>query len=126
MPPQNMNGTMTRQCGKVQNDLISFNGAYRDAKLASNGTRLDTFLLGDILRASQGGNSDGSCPDINAPYDMNTVSTADGAKPGEPVRSAGGIISTPIFYTNKHQSVALSGDISSLDYKYLPSFSNYH
>ncbi|KAJ3255914.1 cytochrome c oxidase subunit 1 [Boothiomyces macroporosus] len=122
MAPQNMNGTMTQQCGKNQYDVITFNGAYRSNELATNGTRLDTFLLGDLLNSAQGQKDDGSCPDTTIPYDFNTVSTADGAKPGEPVRSAGGIISTPIFYTNKAQPFSLNGEIASLDYKYLPSF----
>lgn len=87
--------------------LTEFDEIYR--KIKPYGTKLDVISMNQLLAAS-------SCQNE---FSLSAISTADGAKPQEDIRSSGIVISIPISYTNRQSNVG------QLKYQYLPVISNF-
>lgn len=110
---QEMYGDLISGCnGNDASAVIkSFDVNYRNTAKSLGGTSLDVISIGDLLRAS-------NCDKMtNFNLDAVPIVQADGAKPAEPIRSSGMIISMPIFYINR-QSIK---DPSQIVYRYIPS-----
>jgi hypothetical protein len=106
---QDMKGSLLKGCnGDSSHVLYTMDDAYRKRMRDTYGTSLDVIPISDVFTAAQ----------CNATqFSMNIVSDADGAKPGEPLRSSGFIISLPIYYLNRQDTSALD----EIKYRYVPA-----
>jgi hypothetical protein len=101
---QNMVGKLISSC--TSKDMFDFDEKYRADK--PFGTSLDIITMQDLLDSS-------IC--AGDQFGLSRLSVADGAKPGEDLRSSGFVISAPISYTNRQSNS------EQLKYQYLPAMS---
>ena len=87
-----MKGEMTKKCST--SDLFYFDQNYREEAFKNFKTRLDLITVVDLLDAANCGDQPQFNSDPSKKYSiLNSESFADGSKPGEPIRSAGLVIS---------------------------------
>ncbi|KAI8590772.1 hypothetical protein BDZ88DRAFT_450941 [Geranomyces variabilis] len=104
---KSMDGRMVQLCednSKTLDPSLVWDADYRGNQSTTN--HLDTFTLGQIVGAS---NCAAKTPVIN----LDAVSNADGAKPGETLRSSGFVISAPIIYNGDNNK--------GVSYSYVPA-----
>ncbi|KAI8898701.1 hypothetical protein BC833DRAFT_588621 [Globomyces pollinis-pini] len=100
---QNMQGAVQKCGGGISTDIGKFDSSYRESNQYNS--TLDVMRIVDLLYASSCAND----------FDLANISGAAGAKPNEPLRSSGLVISVPIAYTNDNSPP------KQLIYKYLPA-----
>ncbi|KAI9096077.1 hypothetical protein DFS34DRAFT_151907 [Phlyctochytrium arcticum] len=89
---KDMVGRMLMGCsGNEELYRLSWGPAYRTNATSTN--HLDTFSIRDLLISA-------NCLKVGQVIDLEGQSSADGAKKGESLRSAGFVISSPITYMN--------------------------
>jgi hypothetical protein len=106
-----MVGSLVSSCNNNA-DIVEFDENYRKTK--KYGTALDVLTMTELMNASV----------CDRAFSFEDLSTADGAKPGETLRSSGLILSSkllikivPVSYTNRQSNA------EQLKYKYLPVIS---
>ncbi|KAI8909071.1 hypothetical protein EDD86DRAFT_206863 [Gorgonomyces haynaldii] len=110
---EQMRGSLLTGCTGDSNKFSkSFDDAYRQSALATYGTTLDIITFNELMTSAY-------C-ESGYQFSMNIVSTASGAKPSEPLRSAGFVLSMPIYYLNRQGSA----DLNDLKYRYVPAIVN--
>lgn len=106
---QNMKGSLLKGCtGNPGDSLIDMDDAFRARMRATYNTSLDVVTFGQLMTSAYCG---------KRTFSMNDISDADGAKPGESLRSSGFIVSMPIFYQNRQDL----SSVDSLKYRYIPA-----